>query len=68
MAGDPLEDTPQYLDKWARRLARALPRGDLRALLEHYHGLANDRSLAKADRQAARRRARYLRKRVVTIP
>ena len=60
------EDTPGYLDEWASKLVDALSPEEFRALLAHHRALANNPRLAKADRQVARKRARYLRKKSVT--
>jgi hypothetical protein len=53
---------PAYLAQWARKVARAVSRGNVERLRAEYAARGRDKRLSKADREVNRRRAVALRK------
>ena len=64
MADDPqqayTEDSAEYLDDWARKLAEATPQAELRLLQTRYLLQARDLKLSGEDRRFAQSRAEVL--------
>ena len=51
---------PAYLGKWARKVSRAVSKGNLERLRAEYAARARDKRLSKADRTVSRQRAAAL--------
>lgn len=55
-------DSPEYLDDWASRLAKALSRAELASLTKDYGRLARDTRSTPDNRAFARQRAKAIQK------
>jgi hypothetical protein len=57
-------DTPEYLATWARELVKVAGKREARIALAEYKRLAADKQVPKAERAAARKRARAIEQRL----
>ena len=55
-------DSPEYVQAWARDIVEAVGKREARTILEDYQALANNKRLAKADRDIAAERVKALEK------
>ena len=55
-------DTPEYITAWARDIVATVGKREARTILADYQALANNRRLAKADRDIAAERVKALEK------
>lgn len=55
-------DAPEYIEAWARDLVAAAGKREARTILADYRALANNKRLAKADRDIAADRVKALEK------
>ncbi len=63
-----VDDSPDYLTKWAAQLADALSADELRRLVQDYARQSRNSKSPETDRAFARRRANALRKIVKSHP
>lgn len=61
---DAHEDTPEYLEQWAGKLAAELPADELGRLARQYDRIGRDSGVPEEDRKAARKRSRAIRKKM----
>ena len=55
-------DSPKYVETWARDIVAAVGKREARKILADYRALADNKRLAKADRETATERVRALEK------
>ena len=54
--------SPQYIEKWAADLVATVGKREARGILSDYKALADNKRLAKADREVAAERVKALKK------
>lgn len=56
--------SPEYVEAWARDLIAAIGKGEARRILVDYRALADNKRLARADRETAAERVKALDRRL----